>query len=230
MPRTDSRRRPRRRLGLKRKPDFLRKEPKDYSPKVFTFCRGKRNFGVNSIGEIDGNGEHMSVCSSVDLGALNEKLGRKHTQADVDKEFDDRYRENLTAFEYGVVKGIGVLQELNNAFARVWGGAIDNKVIFNMSIEFRLFDDDVEGWKAIRKWIRQHGGIENEMDHCTHLDKSKPAGAKRWVYGKDHGRWKTQIDVIWDVTHMTRAEVEALMKKLRASCSTLWERYGVGVI
>lgn len=173
-----------------------------YNPRVFSFRRHKHSIGLNSCGEVHRDGEYLLPGSE------------------------------LTAFEEGIVHGVTHLQELNCGFARVWGGAEAHRAVFNLSVEFILFDDDKEGWKEIRAWIKRMGGIENQMDHCRHLDKTKLPGAKRWKLGKDHGRWETQIDVTWDVTHRTKSEVAELIASLKASCineTRLWQRFGMSV-
>ena len=202
-----------------------------YSPKVYSFRRGKHNLGVTALGEVERNGEYIPTCSAVDLNVLGAHLRHGPSDAEVEVEFDKQRQTNLTAAEYGAVKAIYLLQEVNGGFARVWGGLIDGQLIINLSVEFVIFDDDKYGWKAVRKWIRQYKGIENVMDHSPHLDKSKPAGAKRWEYGKDHGRMQTQIDVIWNVTNMTLAEARQFVGRLETTAvdQKLWEHYGNAV-
>lgn len=216
---------------LENKKPMIRKAKSntDLPPHVFSFNKGKTSLGVNSLGEIYRNREYIS-CSTVDINALAGKLGRHPNDADVQNEFDAQYAEMLTAFEYGVVQAVGVLQSLNSGFARVWGGAIDRKMIINMSVEFIAFDDDKKAWPLLEAWGKKHKGFCNIMDHAPHLDKFKKQGAKRWQYGKDHGRMETHIEFIWNVTHMSKPQVQALMEKLRADVGDLWSNYGNAVI
>lgn len=189
-------------------------------------------FSVSTMGELNrGIDGYVSNCSTVNLKVLRQKLGRQPTDEDVEAEFRAVRAIHLTAIELAAATAIGNLLDLNTGFARIWGGTRGNRLHVNLSIEFCLFDDDVEGWKKVRAWIKREGGIENVMDRRTHLDKWKPADSSRWKIGKNHGRPETQIDVIWNVTHLTRPQIEFMMQTLRKSCGDeLWHAHGVSVI
>ena len=204
-----------------------------YSPKVFSFAdRGKSEhiIGLTGIGEIVRNDDCLNEPGHVDLTALRRKLKRVPSVWDIVMEFDRLNVQIFTAFEYGVIRAVSALQSVNNDFARVWGGARNGKLLINLSVEFRLFDDDVEGWRRMRRWIAQEHGIENVMNRAPHLDKPRPLNQKRWNYGPDHGRPETQIDVIWDVTHMSLPQLEQHIERLRSTGQHLWSSYGVGVV
>lgn len=204
-----------------------------YSPKVFTFadCNDKDHvIGLTGIGEIVRNNDCFNEPGHIDMTALRRKLKRIPSTWDIVAEFDRLNVQVFTAFEYGVIRAVSALQSVNSDFARVWGGAKNGKILINLSVEFRLFDDDVEGWGRMRRWIRSEKGIENVMCRAPHLDKSKPEGQKRWNYGPDHGRPETQIDVIWDVTHMSLPQLEQHIERLRSTGRHLWSSYGVGVV
>ena len=92
-------------------------------------------FSVNSMGEsnrgVDG---YISECSVVNLSELDKKLGRAHTQADVEAEFRERRENTLTAIELAAATAVGNLLDLNTGFARVWGGPRGNRVNVNLSV------------------------------------------------------------------------------------------------
>lgn len=181
------------------------------------------------------NGKGVDVdVNSVNLTQLRYELEREPNGDDIEQEIESTRLEELSLFEYGIVSAITKFQNMNEGFCRIWGGAIKNRVIVNLSVEFVLFDDDKQGWKDVRAWIKKFHGMENVMDRRTHLDKFKPAGAKRWRTGKHHGRPETQIESVWDITHMGYGEVSRLIAALKAAAQegkpSLWNKHGNAVI
>ena len=206
--------------------------PPGYSPKVFTFGNkqdGRYIVGLTSSGEIIRNDDVLSVLDCVDMNRLRKQKQKALTEFDVIRASNEIAAAQFSAFELGVIRAVEYLQVDNSAFARVWGGAINGRLMINLSVEFVLFDDDAEGWRRVRSWIKEQGGIENVMDRRARPDKSRPDGAKRWKIGANHNRPETQIDVIWRVEQMTLQQLRAKIQKLRETSNGIWQSYGMGV-
>lgn len=183
-----------------------------------------KNLVVSALGEVFQG--RKCVSGTLNLAKLQSDLGRKPSNADIDRAFKRQLRAAVNAKTAARVESVWRLQKLNNARFRIW--ARGERVF--LSTEFRAFTDDSTAWKTIRAAAKHLGVKPNTLHKGPHDDTISYDGGKTWVHGENHGRQERQVSVDITLTALTTKAARAKIQKAAKATQAAWESYGVGVI
>jgi len=175
------------------------------------------------------------------------------------REFWRQAKSRMTVAEYDVYDKVFKFQELNGSRFRVYGGITGIKSWIVLVTEMRNFLSEKKFWNELKDIAAMSGAKIELMTEDTCLDKMgvQPGGKTEddvrkklvadgrtlvndgkpdkggwiWSTGPDHGRPQKQVELSWDILHMTDLQqVKTLIKQLSACTDKLWPVAGIGVI
>jgi hypothetical protein len=148
-------------------------------------------FQINNLGEIFIR--DACVSGSVNIVELEQRLGRTHTQRDIEQHFDREARAVLDDEAFALYKlHTRALHRLHTNLVRF---SVRNGQLW-ASTEFIAFTDDRAAWKRIRNCAQACGAAIRTMTRHPHLDQWKHDGDAKWTTGPNHGRMEKQVELV----------------------------------
>lgn len=190
---------------------------------------------VTALGEICRGPD--CILGSLSLCELDKRLGRPHNDADVEAEWERRYRAELTVDEYDFVKKVFArMDAAPSGRWRVYGERTKlGKEVIVLVTEFLELSADDKFWQAlldVKESTEAHLWIMHESKRCEHSWRVGESGKKipgSDKYGEGHGEMERQVELSWRVENKTPAEVVKLVKRLEKATQKIWNKAGVGV-
>jgi hypothetical protein len=209
------------------------------------------DFFVSTMGELMRNGEDLSLCGSINLGELANRLGfdwskvcmyRKPSEcaearrwfAAIDAEWETRYKATLTRKEYNFLKKVFAFQKnVPEGRFRVYGEIRNGKPRIVVVTEFIGCVEDDAYWTrfdAVVKKLKAHVWIMSEDENTEYsyrLEGDKKVDEK---FGPNYGKVERQVELSWRIEKLTIPDLKALLVNICNVTRKLWKESGVGVI
>ena len=190
-----------------------------------------KDITVNALGEVFAGTGFEYIAGDINLCNLQQKLGHEPEQHEVDAEFIDQLRSDLTPEAVALVQDVWHVQKLNDGRVRIGCyPRLDGLSPVTLCTEFIAFVDDAEAWTAINAAAAALGIKADPMSESEHLDKVSHDDCKTWVVGKDHGRMERQVSFDLTIDHPSMSAAQPIVERVVRVTQDIWDKYGVAVI